>query len=93
MSTNLIYKALHKKNRFLAVILAAIASPIVNTGIFILGMMIFFKDTLAAWAGGSDILYYIIFVMTGVNFLIEVATNMVLSPVVMKIMDAVKKSK
>ena len=88
----LIYKALHKKNRLLAVILAAIASPIVNTGIFILGMLIFFKDLLASWAGGSDILTYIIIGLTGVNFLVELGTNVVLSPIVVKIIDAVKKT-
>lgn len=88
----LIYKALHKKNRLLAVILAAIVSPIVNTGIFIIGMLIFFKDLLASWAGGSDILTYIIIGLTGVNFLVELGTNVVLSPVVVKIIDAVKKT-
>ena len=88
----LIYKALHKKNRLLAVILAAIASPIVNTGIFIIGMLIFFKDLLASWAGGSDILTYIIIGLTGVNFLVELGTNVVLSPIVVKIIDAVKKT-
>ena len=85
------YRALEKSNRIVATVVAALVSPIVNTGIFVLGMMIFFKDTLNAWAGGSDILYYIIFGLTGVNFLVEVATNIILSPVVLKIMDAVKK--
>lgn len=88
----LIYKALHQKNRLLAVILAAIASPIVNTGIFIIGMLVFFKDLLASWAGGSDILTYIIIGLTGVNFLVELGTNVVLSPIVVKIIDAVKKT-
>ncbi len=87
------YIALEKTNRMLATVVAALIAPIVNTGIFILGMIIFFKDTLIAWAGGSDVLYYIIFVMTGVNFLVEVGTNMVLCPVVVKIMDAVNKNK
>lgn len=87
------YRALESTNKIVATAAAALISPIVNTGVFVLGMMIFFKDTLTAWAGGSDILYYIIFVMTGVNFLIEVGVNIVLCPVVSKIMDAVKKSK
>lgn len=88
----LVYQALHNKNKILAVVLAALVSPIVNTGIFILGMLLFFRETLAAWAGGSDLLTFIIIGMTGVNFLIELGVNMVLSPVVVKIIDAVKKT-
>ncbi len=87
------YRALAQTNRIVATVVAALICPIVNTGIFVLGMMIFFKDTLKTWAGGSDVLYYIIFGLTGVNFLIEVGTNMLLCPVVAKIMDAVKKNK
>ena len=85
------YRALADTNKIVATIAAALISPLVNTGIFVIGMMIFFKETLTEWAGGSELIYYIIFGMTGVNFLIEVGTNIVLCPVVTKVMDAVKK--
>ncbi len=87
-----VYKALKEKNKLLAVIMAALVSPIVNTGIFVIGMLLFFRETLAAWAGGSDLLSYIILGLTGVNFLIELGVNMILSPVVVKIIDAVQKN-
>ena len=87
-----VYKALSKANRFAAVLLAAVVSPIVNTGLFIVGMLLFFKDLLASWAGGSDLLTYIILGLTGVNFLVELGVNIVLTPVVVKIIDAVKKT-
>lgn len=87
----LLFKAIENKSKIAASVVAAIASPIVNTGIFILGMLLFFKDTLNAWAGGQDILLYIIFGLTGVNFLIELGVNIVLSPVVVQIVNAVKK--
>ena len=87
-----VYKALSGKNKIVAAVLAALVSPIVNTGIFIIGMLVFFKDTLAAWAGGSDLLTYIILGLTGVNFLIELGVNIVLSPIVVKIIDAVNKT-
>ena len=87
-----VYKALKEKNKLLAVITAALVSPIVNTGIFIIGMLLFFRETLAAWAGGSDLLTYIILGLTGINFLIELGVNMILSPVVVKIIDAVQKT-
>lgn len=81
-----------KPNDLIAIITAALVSPIVNTGVFLLGLVIFFKDILTVWAGGSDLIYYIIFGLTGVNFLVEISVNIVLSPVVLKIIEAVKKS-
>lgn len=87
------YKAIEGTNKIVASVAAALVSPIVNTGIFVLGMSIFFKDTLAAWAGGTDVLYYIIFGLTGVNFLVELAVNVVLSPVVVRIVQIVRKSR
>lgn len=87
------YKALEKKNRIVATVVAAIVSPLVNTGLFVLGMIIFFKDTLTAWAGGTDILVYVIFGLTGINFLIELGVNIVLSPVVVQIVNAIKKNR
>ena len=89
----LIYQLIAPKNQLLGVIIAALVSPIANTGIFIIGMLLFFRETLAGWAGGSDLLTYIIMGLTGVNFLIELGVNMVLSPIVVKIIEAVNKTK
>lgn len=88
--SGLVYKAIANKNSVVASIVAAVCSPIVNTGIFILGLVLFFKDVLTVWAGGSDLLYYIIFGLTGVNFLVELGVNLVLSPVIVRIVRAVK---
>ena len=86
------YELIAPKNQLVGVIVAALVSPIANTGIFIIGMLLFFKDTLSAWAGGTDLLTYIILGLTGVNFLIELGVNLVLSPIVVKIIEAVKKT-
>ncbi len=87
------YKALEKTNKIVAAVAAALISPVVNTGIFVIGMMIFFKETLVAWAGGTNIIVYIIFGLTGINFLIELGVNIILSPAVVQIVDAVKKNR
>lgn len=87
----LLFKLISKKNETVAVIVAAFASPIVNTGVFIIGMLLFFKDILAQWSGGSDLLTYIILGLTGVNFLVELGVNMILSPVIARIIKAVRK--
>ena len=69
----LVYKALSSKNRFLAVITAGIAAPVTNTGIFILGCLLFFMKTINEWAAGAG--YdsagsFLIFGMIGANFII-----------------------
>lgn len=88
----LVYSLLSKVNIYLGTIAAAFISPIVNTGIFILGMLLFFKDLLAQWSGGTDLLYYIIIGLTGINFLVELVVNMILSPVIVRIITAVQKT-
>ena len=91
-AAGLVYKALSGKNQTLAVIIAAFVSPIVNTGIFICGMAIFFRDLLVQWAGGSNVLYFAIIGMTGLNFVAELVVNMILSPAITRIIAAVKKT-
>lgn len=61
-----------------------------NTGIFCLGLILFFRPILISWAGGTDVLYYIIFSLLGINFLVELGVNIVLSPIVVRILKAVK---
>ncbi len=89
----LMYRLISKKNSIIATVVAGISAPVVNTGIFVLGLSLFFKDILAQWSGGSDLLYYVIFGLTGINFLVEITVNMVLSPIIIKILDAIKKSR
>ena len=76
---------------FGATVVAAIASPIVNTGLFVVGMFLLFKDTLYAWADGSDIVMYVLFGLAGLNFLVEFIINLVLSPAIVRIVAAVSK--
>lgn len=91
--SGLLYKLINKKNNIIATITAGLSAPVVNTGIFLVGLSLFFRPTLQAWAGNSDLLYYVIVSLVGVNFLVEVGVNMILCPVIIKIIDAVKKSR
>ena len=86
-----VYKALSRKNLYLAVIVAAIVCPVVNTGIFCGAMALFFHETLVAWAAGSSLLSYTIVGLVGINFLIELGLNVVLCPVICRIINFGKK--
>ena len=89
----LIYGVLEKKNRWAATICAAAAAPIVNTGIFLLGCLAFFMGTINEWAAGAGIEnagVYMVTVFVGVNFLVELGANLLLSSVIVRIVDIVK---
>ena len=88
LAAGLVYRALQDKNRYLAVIVAACVCPIVNTGIFLICCKLFFMDTISAWAEGAGFKSagaYMILGLAGVNFLLEMAVNIVLSPVIMRL--------
>jgi membrane-bound ClpP family serine protease len=73
-----------KKNQLVALILASIAVPVINTGLFALGSVIFFQDFLNS--GISERFpnagAFLIFGVIGFNFLIEVVTTAIVSPTV-----------
>ena len=77
--------------KYAAALVAALSAPIVNTGLFVCGMLLFFMDTLRAWAGGTDIASYILVGLAGVNFLVEFFINIVLTPAIVRIVEVVKK--
>ncbi len=90
-----VLKFLSRNNKYIAVLVAAIVCPIVNTGIFLIGCLLFFMDTVAGWAAaaglGGGVAYYMIFVLVGANFLFELGSNIILSPVVVRLLNLRKK--
>ena len=88
--SGLAYRALAAKSQWLAVGVAAAVAPLVNTGIFALGSRIFFWDAFAEMGNGNALMV-LLTVMIGFNFIAEFAVNVVCSPVIVRIMQAVKK--
>lgn len=93
-AAGLAYHLLERFNRYLAVLVAAIVCPVVNTGVFLLGGIIFFlKDADAIAASlhlgvtGMDVFW----VLAMGNFLFELGMNIVISPVTLKILNLGKK--
>ena len=80
-----------RKRIFAATVVAALSAPIVNTGLFVAGMFLLFKDTLYAWAGGTDIAMYVLFTLAGLNFLVEFLINTLLSPAIVRVAAVVGK--
>lgn len=88
----LVYKALERFNRYVAVVAAAIVCPVVNTGVFLLGCVVFFMDTVTSWASGANVFAFMIVSFVGLNFLVELAINMVLSPMIVRILNIKKNT-
>ena len=91
-AAGLVYTAIAKKRPYLGVFAAAVVCPIVNTGIFCLALVLFFRETLVEWAGGTEVFYYIIFTLVGINFLIEFVINLILCPTVARIIRLKEKA-
>ena len=85
-----VYKLFESKNRTIATVAAAVVSPIVNTGIFIIGSYVFFMPVVM---GFSEVFGYnnataIIFLgFVGINFPLELAVNLILSPVIVRLIQ------
>ena len=89
----LVYRALQKKiNPRVSSILAAITAPVVNTGIFILMTFLFFRDTLTAWAAGTDLTLYLVTGLAGWNFLIELLLNLALVPALSAVLIKLRRT-
>lgn len=89
-----VYKLLEKKNRYLAVVAAAVACPLANTGVFLLGCWAFFMDTIREWGeavGFSNAFLFMIVGFVGINFIIELVLNIVMSPTIIRLIDLKKK--
>lgn len=88
----LIYKLISKRSEIAAVIAAGIVCPIVNTGLFIAGMCIFFMSSLEEWATGYTMIYYLIFILAGGNFAVEFITNLLFSSAITRVISIRKKN-
>lgn len=94
VAAGLVYKALAKKNKYLAVMAAALTCPVVNTGVFLIGCCIFFLETIKSWgvtAGFTNVSAYMFVGLAGINFVIEFVTNIILAPVILRVLKFAKK--
>ena len=76
-----LFKALSRFNKYLGVVVAAISAPIVNTGIFVVGCILFFREL-------TGVEVYTLF--TTVNFALEITINAVLVPAIYHLLEATR---
>lgn len=94
LAAGLVYWLLKRVNRYLAVIVAAIVCPVINTGIFFLGCMTFFMDQIVAWGQAAEFnntVAYMFLGLAGWNFIFELGTNVAFSPIITRLLSIKEK--
>ncbi|MBR5632377.1 MAG: ECF transporter S component [Clostridia bacterium] len=93
-AAGIVHKLLKRFNDIVAAVASAVICPVVNTGVFLLGCRVFFMpyadaiaETLGLTVSGMDLF----FALAGANFLLELGMNLVLSPVIVKLISLAKK--
>lgn len=89
-----VYSALKKVNTYLAVICSALICPITNTVVFLLGSALFFMDSANQIAEkvGIEAGGFSVFVALALaNFVFEIMLNVVLCPVIVRLINVRKK--
>ncbi len=94
LAAGAVYKLFEKFNQYVSVLVSAIVCPIVNTAVFTLGCYTFFMNDIVKLASekGFDNATQCIFILfIGGNFFFEIAANIILSPVIIRILNIRKK--
>lgn len=83
----LLYRAISKKSSLVGVTVASVAAPVVNTGLFVLGMLTVFWGYLTESVGeaGFAAVSVLFTVWIGTNFFVELAVNLVLAVAINRI--------
>lgn len=93
LASGCIYRLVKKKDAagYKAMLCAAAICPVVNTGVFILCMLTFFRSVLEVWSAGGGVAAFILSGLILVNFIPELAINLVFSPASQRILQSVTK--
>ena len=89
--SGLVYKAVAKKNRYVAVFLAAALVPVINTALFIVGCLAMW-DAMVMIAGGTNILGFILVSLVTFNFFVELAVNLLCAPALYRVIRVVDRN-
>lgn len=86
LASGFLFKLINKFNDIVAAVVASLVVPVINTGLFLCGTLLFFMDVF-----GGDVMLLMSIVFT-VNFAIEFALAVVMSPVIYKIIKIFSKT-
>ena len=95
LGSGLLYRVIEKKSKKVGVFVASMATPVINTGVFILGCLCMTGAIEGWWFGEvgtmTSAFHIIIFTFVGFNFLIEFAINLLLAPALYSVIRVAEK--
>ena len=94
--TALVFRGLTKviKNMYIKEFAASVLAPVFNTGLFLLIYATLFNPQMKEFAAaeGASALYLLFIIIAGVNFLVEVATTVVVTPPIAVVLEKTVKT-
>lgn len=92
--SGLLFKIIKKHNPYVAVFVASGIVPVVNSGLFIVGMLFITKSLYAVGfvAEGASAFATIILLFVGLNFVFEFAVNLIVAPALYRVISILDKS-
>ena len=93
LAAALLYVLVRRFNKYVAVVAAAVICPVVNSGIYLLGCMTIFYDSIEAMIGEATptIMSVLIYPMGLINFPFELVINIVMCPVIYRLITLIPK--
>lgn len=92
--SGLIYKLISKRNNFVAVSVGSIAIPVINTTIYVLGMLLM-KDSLIAYMGwdfnSTWLVFATILSIIWLNFVLEMVITIIFTPLTYRVIRVLDK--
>lgn len=89
LASGFVFKLLKKVNVPLAVVIAAILVPIINSGLFLLGSLLWFQGLFGTNA--KEAFSTLVSIVISINFAIELAINAILSPSLIYLLKTLDK--
>lgn len=89
----LVYNLIAKRNRLIASYVASLLVAVLNTGIYMLGMVLM-KNDVAAFLGTeatANVVFVTVFGLIWLNFVLEIAINLIFAPAIHRIVLVVEK--
>lgn len=92
--SGLLYKLIKKKNKTIAVGVGALVIPIVNTGIYMLGIVLM-KESASEFMGltssSAGVVFGVVFGLIWLNFVLEMVINTIFTPILHRVIKAIDK--
>jgi hypothetical protein len=93
MVSGLLYKIISRKNVHVAVCLSALVIPIVNTAIYLIGIVLM-KEHAATFMGltnsSASVVFSVVFGLIWLNFVLEMIINVIFTPMIYRVIRVLK---